>query len=195
MGTDSCVANTLLVYATSVVHQIAKLMTLPVTTQSQFVLLCSTLSLKMVHLQRLQPWDQVPRSACQLDLAIIKAMSPIFHFPSAIGSDGARLASRTALRQMVRPERHRGLGLWKTSSLEADAALLSAQPWLKLLCMRILTLEYLSMEPVQYLCLRSGGGSSMTMPRSVVGPLTLTIFLQLLWKETHPKFNIVCHTW
>ena len=125
IGTNNYVANALLTRATSVVEQITKLMKLPLATQSQFVLLRSSLSLRMVHLQRSLPWDQVAPSTRQVEQAVLEAISTIFRLPSAIGPEGARVASTTVLQQMVLPLRHGGLGLRMTSSIEADAALLS----------------------------------------------------------------------
>ena len=49
----------------------------------------------------------------------------MFRLPSTIGPEGARVASTSVLQQMVLPLRHGGLGLRMTSSIEADAALLS----------------------------------------------------------------------
>ena len=125
IGTDGYVVNTLSALATSVIGQNAKLIKLPLTTQSQFILLRSFLFLRMVHFQRSLPWDQVAPRTRQVDQTILEAMSTILCLSSAIAPDGAQLASSTVLQQMVLPVRHGRMGLRMTFSIEAGAALLS----------------------------------------------------------------------
>jgi hypothetical protein len=100
-------------------------MKLPLAKQSQFASLRSSLSLRMVHLQRSLTWDQVAPSTRQVEQAILEAISTILRLPTASGPNGARLTSSSVLEQMVLPLRHGGFGLRMTSLLEADAALLS----------------------------------------------------------------------
>jgi hypothetical protein len=125
VGSESYVESSLLCRASNVVDQITKLMKLPLAKQSQFALLRSSLSLRMVHLQRSLTWDQVAPSTRQVEQAILEAISTILRLPTASGPNGARLTSSSVLEQMVLPLRHGGFGLRMTSSLEADAALLS----------------------------------------------------------------------
>ena len=89
ISTDSFVADTLLVCATSLAEQIAKRSKLPLATQSHFVLLRSHLSLRIFHLQRSLPWDQMAPSIHRVQQAIFEALSTGFRLPSAMGPDVA----------------------------------------------------------------------------------------------------------
>ena len=84
IGTESCIASSLLGRASTVVDRITKLVNLPLARQFQFSLLRASFSPKMVHLQRSLLWHQVTPSTCQVEQAIIEAISTMFRLPIAM---------------------------------------------------------------------------------------------------------------
>ena len=117
IGTDAYVAGVLQQRVTDIKAQVDKLMRLPLLKQSQFVLLRSSLSARMLHLLRTTPWAQLEDATREMERAICDAVATIFRLPEQ-GADRAR-------EQMTLPLRHAGFGLRKVQAVEADAALLS----------------------------------------------------------------------
>ena len=79
----------------------------------------------MVHLRRSLPWDQVAPSTRQVEQTILTAVFIIFRLQIATSPSGARLTSSSVWDQRVLPLRHGDFGLQMSSSVQADAALLS----------------------------------------------------------------------
>ena len=100
------------------VDRIMKLMNLPRAEQYQFSLLHLSVSLRMVHLQRSLPWDQVAPSTQQEEQAILRAISTIFRLSIATCPNGARLTSSSVLELKVLPLlRHGGFKVWFADDL------------------------------------------------------------------------------
>jgi hypothetical protein len=119
IGTDAYVAATLGARADSIIAQIDKLKTLPVSLQAHFALLRSSLSMRMAHLMRTVPWGSLQESVARVESAITAAAVALFRVPT----NGAQ--SLTAVQQLKLPLRHGGFGLREATSLVADAALVA----------------------------------------------------------------------
>ena len=119
IGTDAYVAAALSSRADAVIAQVDKLKALPVSRQAQFVLLRSSLSLRMAHLMRTVPWGHLQPSVARVEAAIMAATTTLFQVPEL----GA--ASERAVQQLRLPLRHGGFGLRDATSLVADAALVA----------------------------------------------------------------------
>lgn len=119
IGANAFVAEALSKRADGIIAQVDKLMQLPVSRQSQFILLRSSLSLRMAHLMRTVPWQNLEASTSRVEGAIADATAAIFQLPS----HGA--ASAPLRTQMLLPLRHGGFGLRGTTPVEANAALVA----------------------------------------------------------------------
>lgn len=117
IGTDAFVLDALSQRADAVIAQVDKLMRLPATKQAQFILLRSSLSLRMAHLLRTVPWELLGPSTRRVEHAITQAAAALFQLPTRGGGAGGRTAEQLAL-----PLRHAGFGLRVVTPVEADAA-------------------------------------------------------------------------
>jgi hypothetical protein len=124
IGTDAYIKEAVASTAASVVAQVNKLMTLPLAKQSQFVLLRASLAVRMNHLLRTVPWEQVCESMGAVETAIQSAVAAIFRLPAAADPTSVLVAPQPKL-QIKLPLRHGGFGLRTITSIEAEAALLS----------------------------------------------------------------------
>ena len=125
IGTAAYVAEALSRRATDVVAQVQRLSSLPLPKQSQLVLLKSSLSLRMAHLQRTTPWAQVEESTRAVEGEIVETFAGILRLPTQADPAGWGRASGREREQLALPLRHGGFGLRKATAIEADAALLS----------------------------------------------------------------------
>jgi hypothetical protein len=117
IGTDAYVADALQARANNIKTQVDKLVQLPLSVQSQFVILQRSLSLRMAHLMRTTPWPQLEPSTRKVEEAISNAATTIFRV--------AEHNTTSARHQMTLPLRHAGMGLRAVQAIEADAALVS----------------------------------------------------------------------
>ena len=96
--------------------------------QTAWTLVRSSLALRMAHLRRAVPWSLLAASVRRVEQVLIAATAALFRLsagPDAAAPAGVSTAPPALLEQITLPVRHGGFGLHTTSSVEADAALLS----------------------------------------------------------------------
>ena len=124
VGQEEYVATALAERADGIVAEVERLMALPLAHQNKWCLLKSSLSVRLEHLKRTVPWDQLAECTRRVEAAIENAAAAIFALPD--GDDAAAKTTRdAAIEQMTLPQRHGGFGLPRTTRDEADAAYLS----------------------------------------------------------------------
>ena len=124
-GTDAYVAEVLGARAQKVVALVDKCRGLPLSKQTQFLLLRASLGERMVHLQRTVEWRHVAPSTRRAETAVLSAAAELFRLPVGPGPDGLAPVPGCELQQLLLPIRHGGFGLRASSQLSADAAFLS----------------------------------------------------------------------
>ena len=125
IGTAAYEEEALTRRATDVKAQVQKLAGLPLPLQSKLVLLQSSLSLRMAHLQRTLPFVRVEESTRTVEDEIMETVAGIYRLPTQADPAGWGGASGREREQMALPLRHGGFGLRRVTAVEADAALLS----------------------------------------------------------------------
>lgn len=123
-GTDAYVAQVLGTRAQKVVSLVAKCRDLPLSKQTQFLLLRSSLGERMVHLQRTVEWRLVAPSTISAEQAVLSAAAELFRLPMGPGPLGLGPVPGCA-QQLLLPFRHGGFGLRSSCKLVADAAFVS----------------------------------------------------------------------
>ena len=125
VGTDAFVRARLNAAAAKAVGEVDLLMRLPVTKQVQLLLLRQSLAVRLVHHQRTTRWELLAESTRALEGAVVAAVANIAQVPITLEPSGALVQMSSAVRQMLLPIRHGGLGLRMTHPVEAKAALLT----------------------------------------------------------------------
>ncbi|NJN00175.1 MAG: hypothetical protein HC793_00355 [Aquincola sp.] len=125
IGNEDFVQSELGNRAQKICALVRKCMSLPLSKQTQFLLLRASLSVRMAHLQRTVEWRQLAASTTRVEQAVISAVAQIFRLPAGQGPGGAAPVPSRALEQMLLPIRHAGFGLPSSSALGAQAAFLS----------------------------------------------------------------------
>ena len=125
LGSESYSASTLSQRSDKVVGLVEKLCALPLSKQSQFLLLRSSLAVRLAHLQRAVDWATLAPATRRLEQAVLAAAAGLFKLPGGHGAAGMAFASGPHLDQLLLPIRHGGFGLRATTEVEAQAAFLS----------------------------------------------------------------------
>ena len=125
LGSESYRASALAQRSGKVVRLVRKLRTLPLATQSQFLLLRASLSTRLAHLQRTVEWATLAPATRQLEQAVLAAAAGLFKLPAGLGPGDLSFASGPELKQLQLPIRHGGFGLRAVTEVEAHAAFLS----------------------------------------------------------------------
>jgi hypothetical protein len=125
IGTDDYVQSELAHRARKVVALVHKCTALPLSKQTQFLLLRGSLSHRMAHLQRTVDWRHLAASTMCAEQAVISAAAEIFRLPAGEGPWGRAPLPCRALEQLLLPTRHAGFGLRISSARGAKAAFLS----------------------------------------------------------------------
>jgi hypothetical protein len=124
-GTDAYKARVLGQRAQKVVSLVDKCRSLPLSTQTKFLLLRASLGVRMVHLQRTVEWRFVAASTRGVETAVLSAAAELFRLPGGDGPGGYAPAPGRELDQLQLPIRHGGFGLRASTELDAHAAFLS----------------------------------------------------------------------
>ena len=111
---------------------VRKRMNLPLSKQTQFLLLRASMSVRMAHLQRTVEWRQLAASITCVEQSVISAVAQIFRLPAGPGPGGCAPVPGQTLEQLLLPIRHTGSGLPCSSELGAKAAFLSGAAWAQL---------------------------------------------------------------
>jgi hypothetical protein len=112
--------------ASKICALVSKCMDLPLSKQTQFLLLRASLSVRMAHLQRTVKWELLGASVSRVEQAVISAVAKIFRLPEGPGAGGNAPSPHGLLMEQLRlPIRHAGFGLPRASELGAQAAFLS----------------------------------------------------------------------
>jgi hypothetical protein len=107
--------------AETVAGLVTALASLPLGRQDKFLLLCSSLQVRLTHLTRITPWSRLsPHVAAAERQELLAALDLVEHLPLA------DMQSDPVVAQLALPLRSGGFGLRLTTSLEADAAFLAA---------------------------------------------------------------------
>ena len=126
IGTDAYKAKVLGERAEKVVALVRKCRDLPLSKQTQFLLLRMSLNVRMVHLQRTVKWRHLAPFTARCEQAVIAASAAIFRLPAGPGQDGFPVPLPSPqLAQMLLPVRHGGFDLRVFTELDATAAFLS----------------------------------------------------------------------
>jgi hypothetical protein len=115
VGTDAFVAASAHKQADAVCKAMDDLMALPLPTQDQFIILRSSLQMRLAHLPRLAPWPIVEAATLQAESKALRTTLQIMRRPD---HDDAR--------QLTLPLRFGGMGIQSTNASTAHAAFLSA---------------------------------------------------------------------
>mgnify|MGYP001787467346 CR=1 FL=1 len=124
-GTDAYKARVLGQRAQKVVALVDKCRSLPLSAQTKFLLLRSSLGVRMVHLQRTMEWRYVEPSTRGVETAVLSAAAELFRLPGGDGPGGFSPHPSRQLDQLQLPIRHGGFGLRASTELDAQAAFLS----------------------------------------------------------------------
>ena len=124
-GTDSYTAEVLGKRAQIVVSLVDKCRSLPLSAQTKFLLLRSSLSVRMMHLQRTKEWRFIAAPTRGVETAVLSAIAELFRLPGGDGPGGYFPAPSPELAQLQLPIRHGGFGLRASTELDAHAAFLS----------------------------------------------------------------------
>lgn len=125
IGNEGFVQSELGNRAQKICSLVSKCVGLPLSKQTQFLLLRASLSVRLAHLQRTVPWRQLAVSATRVEQAVLWAAAQIFRLPAGQGPGGSAPVPSQELEQMLLPIRHAGFGLPSSSELGAKAAFLS----------------------------------------------------------------------
>ncbi len=126
IGTPEFVENALGARAADVIAQVEKLMRLPVTKQSRYLLLRYSLALRMAHLLRTTPWAQLEAATKRVEDALLAAVAAVFDLPAATEPGGDSPAVADARRQLALTPRRGGLGLRTVIVWATQGSLLEA---------------------------------------------------------------------
>ena len=124
-GTDAYKARVLGQRAQKVVGLVDKLRGLPLSAQTKFLLLRSSLGARMLHLQRTVEWRFLEPSTRAVETAVLSAAAELFRLPGGEGPGGYSPLPSRELDQLQLPIRHGGFGLRASTELDAHAAFLS----------------------------------------------------------------------
>ena len=125
IGNDGFVRSELNDRARKICALLNKCVDLPLSKQTQFLLVRASLSVRMLHLQRTVKWRQLAASTTRVEQAVILACAKIFRLATGQGPEGCAPVPSRALEQLLLPIRHAGFGLPSSSELAAKAAFLS----------------------------------------------------------------------
>ena len=125
LGSESFRASALSQRSGKVVGLVSKLCALPLSKQSQFLLLRASLAVRLAHLQRTVDWAALAPATRWLEQAVLAAAAGLFKLPGGQGPAGLAFAGGPHLDQLVLPIRHGGFGLRAVTEVEAQAAYLS----------------------------------------------------------------------
>ena len=125
IGNEGYVQSELGNRAQKICELVRKCTSLPLSKQTQFLLLRASLSVRMAHLQRTVEWRHLAASSTCVEQAVISAVAQIFRLPAGQGPGGAAPVPGHALEQLLLPIRHAGFGLPSSSAVGAQAAFLS----------------------------------------------------------------------
>ena len=117
IGTPAYEAASAAASADKVCAAIDRLISLPLPSQDQFLLLTMSLQRRMLHLARVVPWGQVSGHVRRAEASVKAAVNQIMRIPR---DDGR------AAEQVILPTRLGGLGLLQTTQQIADAAYVAA---------------------------------------------------------------------
>ena len=126
LGSSEYVSNALGQRAATVETLVDTLVQLPLSVQSQFLLLRASLQARMVHLMRTVSREALAHMR-RTDAAVWRAPAAVLYLPPGVGEYGADMegpdkACSTLGRQIMLPLRHGGLGLHIQSDDVLDAA-------------------------------------------------------------------------
>jgi hypothetical protein len=124
-GTDAYTARVLGQRAQKVVALVDKCRSLPLSVQTKFLLLRSSLAVRMVHLQRTVAWRHLAPSTRGVETAVLSAVAELFRLPGGDGPGGYAPVPGRELDQLQLPFGLGGFGLRTSSELDAHAAFLS----------------------------------------------------------------------
>ena len=127
VGSADYVSNALGRRAATVETLVDKLVQLPLSVQSQFLLLRALLQVRMAHLVRTVPWEALAAHMRRTDAAVWRAAVAVLSLPPDVLECGADLegpdkACSTLGRQMMLPLRHGGLAVHMQLDEVLDAA-------------------------------------------------------------------------
>lgn len=125
VGNEDFVQSELAKRAQKICALVDQCMDLPLSKQTQFLLLRASLSVRMAHLQRSVAWRLLAPAATRVEQAVIAAVAKIFRLPVGEGPGGHTPVPGRELEQMLLPIRHAGFGLPCSSEIGAKAAFLS----------------------------------------------------------------------
>ena len=130
LGSAEYVSNALGRRAATVETLVDTLVQLPLSAESQFLLLRASLQDRMVHLMRTVPREALATHMRRKDAAVWPGAAAVFDFPAGVGEYGADMedpdkACSTLGRQMMLPLRHGGLGLHMQSDEVSDTAVVA----------------------------------------------------------------------
>jgi hypothetical protein len=121
LGADAFVKANARSQAETVTGLVAALVSLPLGRQDKFLLLRSSLKVRLTHLNRITPWPQLyPHIAAAERQVLLVAPDLVEHPPPAA------MRSDPVVAQLELPLRSGGFGLRLTTPLEADAAFMAA---------------------------------------------------------------------
>ena len=165
LGSAEYVSNALGRRAATVETLVDTLVQLPLSVQSQFLLLRASLQARMVHLMRTVPREVLATHMRRTDAAVWRAAAAVLDLPPGVGECGADMegpdkACITLGWQMMLPLRHGWLGLHMQSDEVSDAAFVAgageAEPNLKRRPAAFCPLQGLVAPPC------GGGGAAFT---------------------------------
>ena len=125
LGSAEYICSALGRWAATVETLLDTLVQLPLSVQSQFLLLRASLQARMAHLMRTVPRDAQATHMRRTDAAVWWAAAAVLDLPEGVGEYGADMegpgmACSTLGRQMMLPLRHGGLGLNMQSDEVSD---------------------------------------------------------------------------
>jgi hypothetical protein len=124
-GTDAYTARVLVQQARKVVALVDKWRSLPLSVQTKFLLLCSSLAARIVHLQRTVAWRHLAPSTRRVETAVLSAAAELFRLLGGDEPGGYFPVPGRELDQLQLPFWLSGLGLRTSYELDAQAAFLS----------------------------------------------------------------------
>ena len=126
LGSAGYVSNALGRRAATVEMLVDTLVQLPLSVQSQFLLLRASLQARMAHAMRTVPRDALATHMLRTDAAVWLAAAAVLNLPEGVGEYGADMegpdkACSALGRQMMPSLSHAGLGLHMQSDEVSDA--------------------------------------------------------------------------
>jgi hypothetical protein len=125
VGNPDYVRSELSSRAQKVCDLVSKCRALPLSKQTQFLLLRASLSARMVHLQRTVNWQHLGAATTRVEQAILSAVAELFRLPAAEGAGGLTPLPGKPVEQLLLPIGADGFGLRISCADGAEAAFLS----------------------------------------------------------------------